>query len=124
VPLPAATLTVLRTHWKSHRHPRFIFPAIGRSRSTPVNAPMAISSVQGAMKAAVRESGINKRNVHIHTLRHSYATHLLEEGVNLRVIQSYLGHASIDTTMVYLHLTSKGHDDAAQIINRLMGGLG
>lgn len=124
VPLPASTLAVLRTHWKSHRHPRFIFPAIGRSPSTSAESPMAISSVQGAMKAAVRESGINKRNVHIHTLRHSYATHLLEEGVNLRVIQRYLGHSSIETTMVYLHLTSKGHDDAAQIINRLMGDLG
>ena len=124
VPLPAATLEVLRAHWKSHRHPRFIFPALGRSRVTAVEAPMAIRSVQGAMKAAVREAGITKRNVRIHTLRHSYATHLLEEGVNLRVIQSYLGHASIETTMVYLHLTSKGHDDAAQIINRLMGDLG
>lgn len=124
VPLPVATLAVLREYWKAHRHPRFIFPAIGRSRSAPVDSPMAISSVQGAMKAAVREAGITKRNVRIHTLRHSYATHLLEEGVNLRVIQRYLGHASIETTMVYLHLTSKGHDDAAQIINRLIGDLG
>jgi integrase/recombinase XerD len=65
VPLPAATLAVLRTYWKSHRHPLFIFPAIGRSRSTPAESPMVISSVQGAMKAAVRELGITKRNVHI-----------------------------------------------------------
>lgn len=49
---------------------------------------------------------------------------MLEEGVNLRVIQRYLGHASIETTMVYLHLTCKGHDDAAQIINYLRGDLG
>jgi integrase len=69
VPLPASTLAVLRTHWKSHRHPKFIFPAMGRSLS-PADSPMAISSVQGAMKAAVRESGISKPNVHIHTLRH------------------------------------------------------
>ena len=124
VPLPASTLATLRNHWKTHRHPRLLFPAMGRNTSTPVESPMAISSVQGAMKAAVRESGINKRNVHIHTLRHSYATHLLEEGVNLRVIQGYLGHSSIETTMVYLHLTSKGHDDAAQIINRIMEDLG
>jgi site-specific recombinase XerD len=124
VPLPASTLATLRNHWKTHRHPRLLFPAMGKNPSTPVESPMAISSVQGAMKAAVRESGINKRNVHIHTLRHSYATHLLEEGVNLRVIQGYLGHSSIETTMVYLHLTSKGHDDAAQIINRIMEDLG
>ena len=124
VPLPASTLATLRNHWKTHRHPRLLFPAMGRNTSTPVESPMAISSVQGAMKAAVRESGINKRNVHIHTLRHSYATHLLEEGVNLRVIQGYLGHSSIETTMVYLHLTSKGHDDAAQIINRIMEDVG
>ena len=124
VPLPASTLATLRNHWKTHRHPRLLFPAMGKNTSTPVESPMAISSVQGAMKAAVRESGINKRNVHIHTLRHSYATHLLEEGVNLRVIQGYLGHSSIETTMVYLHLTSKGHDDAAQIINRIMEDVG
>ncbi len=126
VPLPVSTLAVLRDHWKTHRHPRLIFPAIGRGQQqkpVPADSPMAINSVQGAMKAAVRDSGIKKPNVHIHTLRHSYATHLLEEGVNLRVIQGYLGHSSIETTMVYLHLTSKGHDDAAQIINRVMGEL-
>lgn len=123
VPLPSQTLTVLREHWKSHRNPRLIFPAIGRGRNQGATAesPMAIKTVHGAMKDAVREAGITKRSVHIHTLRHSYATHLLEEGVNLRVIQSYLGHSSLETTMVYLHLTSRGHDNAIQVINRLMG---
>jgi site-specific recombinase XerD len=81
---------------------------------------MGKSTVQIAMKAAVRQAGIIKRFVHIHTLRHSYATHLLEEGVNLRVIQRYLGHNKIETTMMYLHLTRKGHDEAVEVINRLM----
>jgi site-specific recombinase XerD len=84
---------------------------------------MAISSVQGAFRAAKREAGIAKRGVSIHTLRHCYATHLLEAGVNLRVIQQNLGHASLDTTMVYLHLTRKGHEDAYALIDGLMGDL-
>ena len=84
---------------------------------------MAVSSVQGAMKNAVREAGIHKKEVKIHTLRHSYATHLLEEGVNIRVIQKYLGHSSLDTTLIYLHLTQKGNEDAYALINNLMEGL-
>ena len=65
----------------------------------------------------------SKRGVSIHTLRHSYATHLLEAGVNLRVIQQNLGHSSLETTMVYLHLTRKGHEDAYALIDGLMGDL-
>jgi site-specific recombinase XerD len=54
------------------------------------------------------------------SFRHSYATQLLEAGVNLRVIRKYLGHAQLETTMVYLHLTQKGHEDAANIVNIIM----
>jgi integrase/recombinase XerD len=125
VPLPVKLLPMLRAYWKTHRHPRLLFPAMGRNCRSGPNAkhPMAVSSVQGAMKNAVREAGIHKKNVRIHTLRHSYATHLLEEGVNLRVIQRYLGHASIETTMIYLHLTEKGHEDASHLVNALMEDL-
>jgi len=121
VPLPPQTLAVLREQWKSHRNARLIFPA---HCAATAQSPMGKTTVQTAMRAAVRQAGITKRFVHIHCLRHSYATHLLEEGVNLRVIQRYLGHTKIETTMMYLHLTRKGHDEAVEVINRLMGEIG
>jgi integrase/recombinase XerD len=125
VPLPESTLQCLRRHWVTHRHPRLIFPALGRGRNQAAQAdtPMPKASVQGAFRQAKGEAGIQKRDVSVHTLRHSYATHLLEAGVNLRVIQQYLGHAQLETTMVYLHLTRKGQEDAYARINTLMGGL-
>jgi integrase len=69
-----------------------------------------------------KRAGITKRDIGLHTLRHSYATYLLEAGVNLRVMQRYMGHAQLDTTMVYLHLTQKGQEDASQRINSAMRG--
>lgn len=125
VPLPHSTLVTLRAHWRTHRHPRLLFPALGRSGRAAALAttPMAISSVQGAMRHAKAKARIAKRAVSIHTLRHAYATHLLEEGVNLRVIQRHMGHASLESTMVYLHLTHKGQEDAYALIDRLMGDL-
>jgi integrase/recombinase XerD len=125
VPLPQATLNLLRRYWVTHRHPSFLFPAIGRTRQGVKEAknPMAKSSVQGAFRRAMFAAGIHKKMVSVHTLRHSYATHLLEAGVNLRVIQRYMGHGQLETTMVYLHLTQKGQEDACQLINQVMGGL-
>jgi len=107
VPLPASTLGTLRVHWATHRNPKLIFPAMGRGGSSAPTAttPMAISSVQGALRQALVSSGIRKRRVSVHTLRHSYVTHLLEAGVNIRAIGRYMGHADLETTMVYLHLT-------------------
>jgi site-specific recombinase XerD len=125
VPLPKTALAILRTHWRTHRNPRLLFPAQGRdSRSAgSAHTPMAISSVQRVFRAAKCEAAITKRGVSIHTLRHSYATHLLEAGVNLRLIQQNLGHSSLESTMVYLHLTAKGHEDAYALIDGLMGDL-
>lgn len=124
VPLPESTLLLLRRYWKTHRNPKLIFPALGRGHNLGPNSktPMAIGSVQGAFRRAGLAAGITKRRVSIHTLRHSYATHLLEAGVNIRIIQSYLGHAQLMTTMVYLHLSRNGQEDAYQRINDLMKG--
>lgn len=121
VPLPERTLLVLREHWASHRHPRWLFPAVGRDQqsATTASGPMGKNSVQGALRRVVRQLGIQKK-IHIHTLRHSYATHLLEAGVNLRLIQEYLGHSSLQTTTLYLHLTSSGKEHAIQTIEQLM----
>ena len=125
VPLPGSTLTLLRTYWRTHRHPRLLFPAVGRGhRAAPVaTTPMATSRVQGAFRQAVQAAGIQKRQVSVHTLRHCYATHLLEAGVNIRAIQRYMGHTDLETTMVYLHLTQKGQEDAYHLIDAVMGGL-
>jgi site-specific recombinase XerD len=124
VPLPEATLDILRRYWKLHRNPAWIFPRLGRSGKEGPTAtiPMNKSSVQGALRRVLKQLNFKKR-ISIHTLRHSYATHLLETGVNIRRIQQYLGHNSLNTTMVYLHLTTQGHERAYQIINELMSPL-
>ena len=121
VPLPPRTLATLREYWASHRNPSWIFPATGRDHAQAAQAtqPMAIASVQGALRRVVLQLKFRK-SISIHTLRHSYATHLLEAGVNLRLIQQYLGHSSLQTTMVYLHLTSQGQEQARATIDKLM----
>jgi len=126
VPLPDTTYALLRRYWLTHRNPRLIFPALGRGCNLGPTSlvPMAIDSVQGAFREAKIAAAIRKRRVSIHTLRHSYATHLLEAGVNIRAIQRYLGHSQLETTMIYLHLTSKGQENAYGIINDVMKGLG
>lgn len=128
IPLPLSTLALLREYWKTHRHPTLLFPADGRNHSLAKQGvsqaanPMSESAVQGAMKKIVAELKLGK-GVSIHTLRHSYATHLLEGGVSLKVIQKYLGHSSLQTTMIYLHLTDLAETNAREVIEDIFGKL-
>lgn len=125
VPLPTDTLALLRTYWKTHGHQTWLFPATGgdQKQRSSAASPLSRSSVQGAFRKAKHRAGIIKTGVAIHTLRHSYATHLLEAGVNPRLIQRDRGHTQLETTMVSLHLTHKGQEDAYERIHALMQGL-
>ena len=124
VPLPDPILNMLRGYWVTHRNPVWLFPSHvrGAAEAGTVGNPMTDSSVQKAFHAALEESGVQKE-ASVHTLRHSWATHLLEAGVNLRVIQEYLGHSSPTTTAIYTHLTPKATEQAAQAIDQVLAHL-
>ena len=123
VPLPDATLALLREHWRTHRNPLWLFPTGTRSPAAPLHdplvGPISRCSLQSAFVRAVQQAGVHKR-AHVHTLRPSYATHLLEAGVALLLIQEYLGHSSARTTTIYTHLTRELRDGALEPINGLM----
>ncbi len=124
VPLPDRVQKMLRQYWATHRHPVWLFPTPVRGRKGPstATAPLNGRSAQRAFQAALQESGIQKQAT-VRSLRHSYATHLLQSGVNLRVIQAYLGHVSIQTTAVYTHLTQEVENPAVDAINQVMEDL-
>lgn len=121
VPLPLNTLDVLRRFWNVHQHPVLLFPNRKRGLTNVLKAdsPLDRSGVQVAMKKVVQEMGFKKK-ISCHSLRHSYATHLLESGVDLLELQKILGHVSLLTTVKYTHLTSVTTKRADSHINDLM----
>lgn len=116
VPLPRPLLGRLRRYWKAERPASdtpYLFVVAGGT------APLHESTLQKTFTAARADAGLTKQ-ASIHTLRHSYATHLLEAGISLRTIQHVLGHRSLRTTEIYMHVTHPGLERLQETLDRLM----
>jgi site-specific recombinase XerD len=116
VPLAPHTLEQLRNYWRMCRPQRWLFPT--KTGLLPIRS----DSVRKCLQAAARHSEVAKP-ISCHTLRHSYATHLLERGLNLRVIQALLGHRNIKSTLVYTHLTPATMQAVHATVSDLMAHL-
>jgi site-specific recombinase XerD len=114
VPLSAVLLGLLRQYWREHRPKVWLFPG-GRP-----GGHLSAASVQRACKRAVRASGITKK-ASMHTLRHSYATHLLESGADLATLQKLLGHNQLSTTLRYTHIGQQHLQRAVSPLDTLPG---
>ncbi len=116
VPLPRPMLDDLRRLWLTHRNERWLCPdRLG-------TGPVSKNALWRTFRLCVRAAGI-KRQVSPHALRHSYATRLLENGVETRVVQILLGHVNITTTAIYMHLTEPTRASLKSILDKLMTGL-
>ena len=109
--LSATTLSLLRKYYKAYKPKEYLFEG-------PLGSMYSARSVQNVVKRSMRRAGI-KRPASAHTLRHSFATHLLENGTDLRYIQTLLGHSSPKTTEIYAHVSTKRLQDVVSPIEKL-----
>jgi len=116
LPLTEPILQMLRTVWKSHRNPLWLFPS--HDRGTPI----CDETARRAFNKARNECGFDK-TFSPHSLRHSFATHMLQQGVDLRIIQILLGHSSVRSTEVYTHLTEPLRDQLRTLLGQTTDGL-
>lgn len=121
VPLQEDLVNLLRKYYKTHRNPHLVFPAPGRNekQESTSKKPLPIKSIQHTLRQVLMECKISK-SVQLRTFRHSYATHLLEKGADIRIIQEHLGHASPDATMIYTQLTPLLREGVREKINSLL----
>jgi len=122
VPLAQRTLESLRALWKLHRSQPWLFPAWLQPHASAQDGHVSPDNLRTAFHAALRQSGVTKPAT-VHSLRHAYATHLLEAGVQLPLIQEILGHKSPRTTAIYTHLTTEVRAQVVQPLQALVGEL-
>lgn len=128
VPIADIMLEKLTILWKSHHHPELLFPAYepwrrsGAPRTGTLDRPIIGQTLLMVWQKSVRESGFTKP-INVHTLRHCYGTHLLEEGASERSVQDNLGHRSSRTTSTYVHQTAKRTRQSADAVERIAQNL-
>jgi len=116
LPLPETLLMALRRFWLTHQHPHLLFP------NRKGTAPLCERSLRNAFNKTRDSLGISKK-ITPHSLRHGFATHLLENGVDIRIVQMLLGHASLSSTEIYTHLTKPMCNDLRNQLNRMFADL-
>lgn len=125
VPLPKITLLTLRKYYKTHRNPKWIFPALGHNggkNARSAKTHVSDSGVQGVLQRTLKRLGF-KKHIHPHVFRHAYATHLLEANIPIRHVQKILGHKTLQSTMIYLHVTTQAQTDSHARIAKVMQGV-
>jgi integrase/recombinase XerD len=125
VPLPKITLSALREYYKTHKNPKWIFPALGHNNGKnagDAKETVSDNGVQGVLRSTLQKLGF-KKHVHPHVFRHAYATHLLEANIPIRHVQKILGHKTLKSTIIYLHVTTLAEEDSNERVAQLMQGV-